>query len=355
MSNIRDLKSVEDSTSLLPLLGFTVIWRLAGIRVSHPDLEQALRAAGFDKYLPDLPTPRVALRRALAEWIRAKQRASRNSAPERDDEEDEETGQNQRRTLIRVINRARSEHLIFALVAEDIDFSALGLSYGTTLRILLHKKNGEMICTTEAEGVIDARRESQQVADELAPYWREYRNLFISRDLSEMIREIIQGMSAVSLRQAGGVYFVPASEQDQLGRLRHLITQLPQVTEGAFVCALGVPDADEARRTLSKAVHAGLLDEIGSLRGDLARLCESGNRHRDKTIMQRMVIYKQLKEKAAMYQELLGIRQDQVRAGIERLENEARNLLTGDASPSSTTHDAPLRFDSQAPQPIAAI
>jgi hypothetical protein len=45
-----------------------------------------------------------------------------------------------------------------------------------------------------------------------------------------MMREIINGMNAVSLRQAGGVYFVPASERDSLLRLRELITGIPQVT-----------------------------------------------------------------------------------------------------------------------------
>jgi hypothetical protein len=65
--NIRDLNGVEASTSQFPLIGYTVFWRLAGIRVSHPDLNQALQATGFDKYLPDPPTPRVALRRVLAE------------------------------------------------------------------------------------------------------------------------------------------------------------------------------------------------------------------------------------------------------------------------------------------------
>jgi hypothetical protein len=72
--NIRDLNGLEASTSQLPLIGFTVLWRLAGIRVSHSDLEQALQAAGFEKYLPDPPTPRVALRRALGEWIKANNR-----------------------------------------------------------------------------------------------------------------------------------------------------------------------------------------------------------------------------------------------------------------------------------------
>ena len=340
--NIRDLNSVEASTSQFPLIGYTVFWRLAGIRVSHPDLDRALQATGLYKYLPDPPTPRVALRRALAEWIKAKKRIARELQLQPDAEDQDENGGGRRRTLIRVINRAGSEHLVYALVAEDVDFSALGLSYGTALRILLHKKTGEMICTTDAEGVIDAQRESQQVTNELMPYWRQYRDLFIARDLSEMMREIVDGMNAVSLRQAGGVYFVPASERDSLLRLRQLIADIPQVTGlDPFVCALGVPDAVEAKRGLSKAVHAGLLDEINSLRGDLGRLSESGDRLREKTIAQRLVIYKRLKAKAEMYQELLGMRQDQVRDGIAGLEREAQNLLSTDAVPLNSAISQP--------------
>ncbi len=223
-----------------------------------------------------------------------------------------------------------------------MDFSLLGLSYGTALRILLNKKTGEMICTTDAEGVIDAQRESQQVTDELAPYWSQYRDLFISRDLSEMMREIVDGMNAVSLRQTGGVYFVPASERDSLFRLRQLIGGIPQVADhDPFVCALGVPDAVEAKRGLSKAVHAGLLDEINSLRGDLGRLSESGDRLREKTIAQRLVIYKRLKAKAEMYQELLGMRQDEVRAEIAGLEREALNLLAADSVPLNSAISQP--------------
>src|SRR5882672_7913300 len=349
--NIRDLNGVEASTSQFPLIGYTVFWRLAGIRVNHPGLERALQEAGFDKYLPDPPTPRVALRRALAEWIKTKQRITRNLQLRQSGEEQDGNDGGRRRTLIRVINRAGSDHLVYALVAEDIDFSMLGLSYGTALRILLHKKTGEMICTTDAEGVIDAQRESQQVTDELMPYWRQYRDLFIARDLSEMVREIIGGMNAVSLRQAGGVYFVPESERDSLFRLRQLIAGIPQGAGSAsFVCALGVPDADEAKRGLSKAVHAGLLDEINSLGGDLDRLSESGDRLREKTIAQRLVIYKRLKAKAEMYQDLLGIQQDQVRAGIAGLEREALNLISGEDNPltSSTSHiPAPLFSQSE--------
>jgi len=84
-----------------------------------------------------------------------------------------------------------------------------------------HKKTGEMICTTDAEGVIDAQRESQQVTDELIPYWRQYRDLFIARDLSQLMREIIDGMNAVSLRQAGGVYCRPGARETERSSRRN--------------------------------------------------------------------------------------------------------------------------------------
>src|SRR5215467_10026464 len=106
--DIRDLNGLEAATSRLPLIGFTVLWRLEGIRVSRPDLEQALQSAGFEKYLPDPPTPRVALRRALAEWIKTKRRTARTLQLQPGDEDQEENGGG-RRTLIRVIDRAGSE------------------------------------------------------------------------------------------------------------------------------------------------------------------------------------------------------------------------------------------------------
>jgi DNA primase large subunit len=74
-------------------------------------------------------------------------------------------------------------------------------------------------------------------------------------------------------------------------------------------------------------------------------LSESGDRLREKTTAQRLVIYKQLKAKAEMYQDLLGMRQDQVRAGIAGLEREALNLLISEAVPSNSA-------TSQTPAPL---
>lgn len=325
-NGFTDLAMVQATAEKAPLVGYTVFWGLSGIRVNRDDLEYALDQAGLIDFLPNAPSPRVALRRALEHWLAGRRRqANLVGSDEYGDEDDE------RRTLIRVINRAGSEHLVFALVAENIDFASLGLSYGTSLRILLHKKTGEMIVTTEASGVIDALTESRQLAAELTPYWQEYKDKFIARDLSVMMREIVDRLNATSLRRAGGVYFVPATEREPLTRLREMIERLPSAPEAEpFVCALGVPQTEVARKGLAQAVHAGIMDEIKTFRGDLERLVESDSAVREKTIMQRMLSYKRLKAKAEIYKDLLDMQQDEAQSAIGELERVARNLLAPD-------------------------
>jgi hypothetical protein len=325
-NGFKDLSAVQASTEKMPLVGYTVFWRLAGIRVDYDELARALDQAGLAEFLPKPPSPRVALRRALEHWLADKKNLAHKD--EYSDDEAEEQG-----TLIRVINRTGSEHLVFALVAENIDFAALGLSYGTSLRILLHKKTGEMIVTTEASGVIDALNESSQLAAELVPYWDQYKNKFIARDLSQMMREIVDSFKATSLRRSGGVYFAPVTMRESISRLRETIENLLRVPDiDPFFCALGIPDHEEAKRGLAQAVHAGIMDEIKLMRTDLEGLGASDGKVREKTIARRMLVYKRLKAKAELYSDLLDMQQDQVRAAIGALEQEARNLLISDES-----------------------
>lgn len=324
-----NLRAVQTTVEKMPLVGFTVFWRLAGIRTSHDDLSRALAQADLLQFLPKTPTPRIALRRALERWMADRKRAA-NLVSSQSAEEECELGEvdEAQRTLIRVINRTGSEHVVFALVAENIDFAALGLSYGTSLRIRLHKKTGAMIVTTEAEGRIDAQHESQRLAAELTPYWDEYRDLHIARDLSEMMRTIISSLHATSLRQAGGVYFVPVTERARLTQLQTMVDALPRIPKiDPFVCALGIPEEKETKRGLAQAVHAGMLDELSGLRADLEQLAAGGSRVREKTITQRMLGFRRMRAKAELYRDLLDMQQEQVRSAISELEGEARKLL----------------------------
>lgn len=325
------IEEVEQSTADLPLVGYTVFWRLGGIKVSHGALKEALDATGFGSYLPDPPTARIALRRAIVDWIG--ERAAAGAGPALlADEAEADDGPTMQRALLRVINQKGSEWLAFALVAEDVDFRKLGLRHGTSLRIILHKKTRTMLCTTTSNGVVEAGAESAQITRELGPHWDHYKDLLLSGDLSRMMRNIVAGIGAISLRKEGGLYFVPVAERDALERLRTLLAALPSTSShGSYLCAMGVINRAQARRQLAAAVHQSFIDELGVLRTDLQRFTDAKNGTvKQETITERLATYKRIKAKVQTYADLLEMQQERIVSELDDLTALARAVVMQD-------------------------
>src|SRR5262249_60860293 len=76
MNAIYNLAAVEASTEQVPVVGYTVLWRLHGLRGKHDQLKDALDRAGFLDFLPDPPTPRKSLPPAPQAWSVARARAA---------------------------------------------------------------------------------------------------------------------------------------------------------------------------------------------------------------------------------------------------------------------------------------
>jgi hypothetical protein len=343
----NSLAAVEASTAQIPLVGYTVLWRLHGLRVKHDQLKDALDRAGFLQFLPDPPTPRKSLRRALQAWVTSRARTARAQQVIAQQANSDEA----QRTLIRVINRTGSEYIVFALVMEDVDYKALGLKYATDLRIQLHKKTGDMICTTKTTGQIESYHESQQVAAELKPFWDEFRELHVATDLSDTVRRIIDSLQATTLRRSGGVYFVPKGKGNELERLRQMVAGLPYHGDQPFICAFGVPDIHGTKTQMTQVLHAGMLDEIGGLRAELRRLIAEGTNVRQETVYTRLAEYQSVKAKAQVYADLLGLRLDKMRAEIDDLETQAYRLLMSDGASSEKKRGRSSKPQVVPPQP----
>ncbi len=360
---MTNLATIEQSLATLPSLGATVWWSLAGVEVQRADLVRALGGAGFLEYAPEPPTPIKALRRTLRAWMMARSAAGLAPMLGKDGADEDETDEREQklhRSLIRVINTRRSKHTIFALIAEEVDLTQFGLRYGTELRIQLEKltpqeraqRQPELHCTTEAEGIIEAQHEAQQITDELLPYWRKFQDLYQSGDLSRMVRAIVSDLEAVALRQGGGLYFVPENQRAALVRLQDLIATLP--TDGKhepFVMVLDVPDALEAKRQIGRAVHTGMLDEVRALDNELAHL-QSKAVHgvQPATIAERLAKFRALRDKAQTYGDLLGMRQTEIDAAVTALTTKAKALLMSDELPH-LDQDAEAPAEPAAPSP----
>jgi hypothetical protein len=348
------LSSIENQTGL-DFLGYVVNWRLMNIRVQEADLKTALGRAGFSNHLPALPTPRKALRRALETWIAERtQQQTGIPQPVATPTSDQEDENQKETTLIRVINKAGAEHLVFGIVSENVDFNKLGLSYGTQLRILLHKKTGEILCTTEADGVISAQNESSQVTREIIPYYNEFRHLFFTDDLSKMVHAIVTSMNAVSLRKEGGVYFVPQAERHQIELAKELIASLPTTASyKPYLLAIPVINNDVAKADVALAIHHGFLDEVKALASDLDRFAQAEpGTVRSETISNRLVQYQHVKEKVGMYATLLSMQQDDIVKGLEALTSKAREIVLG--KPATAEIPNPTASQSSNDDPLSA-
>ena len=99
------MQELQHDYERLPILGHIIWYGLAGIKTDRTTLLRLLTQHGFQGYAPEPPTDKLALQRALHEWIRQRGTTQRHAG----DDEDETTT----RALIRPINKRRAKYAVY--------------------------------------------------------------------------------------------------------------------------------------------------------------------------------------------------------------------------------------------------
>lgn len=322
-----------------PILGFVISWYARGVQIDYADLEALLDLAGFRAYMPSKPTKRNALRRGIENWLKARGavRGGADGAMGEDDDDDVQTSSRggrenvQQRTLVRVSSPATSDYAVFGVVTEEVDMASLGFSHDTNLRFLLHKKSGMVIPTTDRRGV-DQVTQSDKILAEIQPHWDQAKRTIVGKDISRMLVEIVQSLSPVDMGTKGGCYFVLADQEDAVDRLARLVAALPTTSRyKPFMTVLGVPDEAQWRKQLTKATKVKLDADLHAMRLDLQRFIDAKpGTVKGETIAARLVEYRQLKERAITYRDLLGLWTQDIEQGVVELQAAAAAVLTSD-------------------------
>ena len=328
-----------------PILGFVISWYARGVQIDYGDLETLLELAGFSAYIPSKPTKRNALRRGIENWLKARGaiRGGADSVSTEDDEDGAETSSRggranvQQQVLVRVSSPGSSDYAVFGVVTEEVDMASLGFSHDTNLRFLLHKKSGMVIPTTDRSGV-DQVTQSDQILAEIQPHWDQAKRTIVGKDISRMLVEIVQSLDPVDMGTKGGCYFVLADQEDAVNRLARLIAALPTTSRyKPFMTMLGVPDEAQWRKQLVKATKVKLDADLHAMQLDLQRFIEARpGTVRAETIAARLVEYRQLKERAITYRDLLGLWTQDIEQGVAELQAAAAAVLTSDALAATT-------------------
>ena len=249
-------------------LGDMIFWSLGDARVDRSTLEFLWAGSGLSPdLLPDPPTAEKALKLAVRE---------------------SQVGQRER--LIRLGKEDETE-IVFAVVREHRGGDG-NLTYHQEARIHLDRTR-ERFTSDDPQHDLVAAVESR---------FRTLRTTHTPDDVRRAIVKALHSFAAVTLREGGGVYWVPAPFAERLRRLQSAIEQIGS----SRVYLLPVNDSAEAEATLGEIARGSIEVELETLKAEIAGFVHAPP-DRASTLVRRFDSFEALRARAKLYREVLAV------------------------------------------------
>jgi hypothetical protein len=293
-----DLSDIRRHTeSAGPHVGDLLWWTLQGARIRRTDLERLWTGAGLSaSLLPEPPTSDKALKTAV-----------RDAQLGVDDH------------LFRLGKDSREE-LVFALLHEQRD-EAGNVEHLQVARVRLDKNHTSQLETDNP---------THELVRAVLLGYDHLLNTHTVDDVRRTLVKTLDACAAVTLREHGGVYWVPAQFSETLHRLQSAVWQIGQ-SRLDIVPIHATPEGTEA---LGHAAHDGVEAEIATLRAEISSFIETPP-ERASTLMRRLDRFEDLKQKAQLYHSVLSVQVQDLDLSLEELTRTVRRLLDEQAAPSA--------------------
>jgi hypothetical protein len=270
-------------------LGDLVFWTLADASVDRATFEARWAAAGLaPELLPEPPTTEKALKTAVREAA---------------------VGQQSRLIRLAVENE---EILTFAVVLEEKHPETGTLTYAQEAKVSLDRAFGTV--TTDNQG--------HEVTQSILTKFGRLRNTHGADDVRRTITRTLASFNAVTLRESGGIYWVPSPYAKQLRQLQTCIEQFGQ----SEVYLLPVHDSADASRTLGDVATQALQDELEALKTEVAAFVAHPP-ERPTTLARRFDAFEQLRARAALYRDILAVQVKDLDSTLDGLTQSVETLL----------------------------
>lgn len=251
------------------IAGSVVFWSLSG-DVDIARLVAEWRAAGLDEaWLPDLPTPTVALRRAVME-----QRGPRR--------------------LVRPLGKRNG----WAIVDEGVEKGGEALCHETKMTIRLNEI-GQIVC--EPDG--------SHAANEIRVAFERTIGQVSHGAVSGWLCRMAHRVMAVALRPSGGFYFVPQARVETWGR----VVKALQAASSCEVYGIPAMRAESAVRAILSAITSETAGIAFRMRAELQHLGERG-------LQNRLAECEDVEAKVLFYESFLGQSLESLRDTLRALK-----------------------------------
>lgn len=274
-------------------LGDLIWWTLTEARIDRPALETIWSGAQLaPEYLPDPPTAEKALKVAVRE-----------------------TGVGQPDRLIRLGKEDEAE-IIFAIVRETkhVDGS---VTYQQEARIILDR-------TAES---VSTDIPAHDLAAVIATRYADLRNTHTPDDIRRAMMKVLNACAAVTLRDHGGVYWVPAPYSGLIHRLQDAIERIGS----SRVYLLPIHASTDATRTLGDAAKVAIEDELAQLAAEVHGFMASPP-DRPSTLVRRLDAFEALKARAELYRSVLDVHVRDLDQTLAELAVQVEMLLSQEAA-----------------------
>jgi hypothetical protein len=269
-------------------LGDIVYWTLAEARIDRTTLENIWNNAQLSPaMLPEPPTAEKALKTAVREAA---------------------VGQHDR--LIRLGLEGERE-VVFAIVRETRHEDG-SISYMQETRVVLDRGNERV--TADVPG--------HDLASVIAARFGELRSTHTPDDIRRSMMKVLDSCAAITLRDHGGVVWVPWPYAETVRRLQSAVERIGS----SKLYILPVHASADANRTLSAAAKVAIEDELAALKAEMDGFMTSPP-DRPSTLVRRLDAFEQLKARAELYRTVLNVHVQDLDSTLNALAAAVETLL----------------------------
>jgi hypothetical protein len=275
-------------------VGDILWWTLDDARTPRHRLEAIWADAGLSRsFLPEPPTAEKALRTAVREA---------------------QVGQTG--YLIRLA-KDDPEELIYAVVDERRDGRG-NVSYAQEARITLRRRVSQHLETDASQHDL-VRRVSAAYDSLLTTHTAD--------DIRRCLVRLLNASAAVTLRDHGGVYWVPAPYQATVRALQAAVGQLGR----SRLDIVPVHASPEATSAIGDAARTEILQDLTSLQAEIDGFLTSPP-DRPSTLLRRLQTFEELRDKAQLYHSILQVQVGDLETQLTTLTQHVEGLLQAQAS-----------------------
>jgi hypothetical protein len=269
-------------------LGDMLWWALVDTRIARTQLESIWQGAGLPmRFLPEPASPEKALKMAARECA---------------------TGQADRLIRLGVEN---DESIVFAIVREERD-EAGNVTYQQEAKVVLDR----VLKTVKADDP------SHELAMAMHASYLRLVNTHTCDDLRRAMLRTLDYCAAVTLRDHGGVYWVPSPYADVVRRLQLAIEQVGL----SRLYVLPIHRSDDASRTLGEVAKVELEDELAALQAEMDRFAQEPPA-RASTLEHRLEAFDDLRAKAQMYRTILQVQVSDLEGRLDSMTRTVNRML----------------------------